>query len=134
MRGVSPPAARGSGVRKPGRAWVLGVGAAVVSVLLVVVAPRHLLAWDTAGARVADRAKAINDLRTTLLQGSADRDLESIRHAGACPACERNTDRYRRRSQPLGPSPEPASESGYLLGEGLAWAGILHADESPHPQ
>ncbi|MEU5957950.1 hypothetical protein [Streptomyces sp. NPDC047525] len=39
--------------------------------LIVVVAPRHLLAWDTAGARVPDRAKAINDIRTTLLQGLA---------------------------------------------------------------
>ncbi|MFD0555251.1 hypothetical protein ACFQ0X_43310 [Streptomyces rectiviolaceus] len=34
--------------------------------LIVVVAPHHLLAWDTAGARVPDRAKAINDIRTTL--------------------------------------------------------------------
>ncbi|UQT61278.1 hypothetical protein M4V62_42875 [Streptomyces durmitorensis] len=39
--------------------------------LIVVVAPRHLLAWETAGARVPDRAKAINDIRTTLLQGLA---------------------------------------------------------------
>lgn len=39
--------------------------------LIVVVAPRHLLDWDTAGSRVADRAKAINDIRTTLLQGLA---------------------------------------------------------------
>lgn len=39
--------------------------------LIVVLAPRHLLDWDTAGARVPDRAKAINDIRTTLLQGLA---------------------------------------------------------------
>ncbi|WP_371524883.1 pentapeptide repeat-containing protein [Streptomyces sp. NBC_01283] len=39
--------------------------------LIVVVAPHHLLAWDTADARVPDRAKAINDIRTTLLQGLA---------------------------------------------------------------
>lgn len=62
-------------MRKPGRAWVLGVGAVAVSLLLValivVVAPRHLLDWDTAAARVPDRAKAINDIRTTLLQGLA---------------------------------------------------------------
>ncbi|MDQ0946532.1 hypothetical protein QFZ24_000455 [Streptomyces phaeochromogenes] len=64
----------------------------------------------------------------------ADRDLESIRHAGACPACECVADRYQRRSQPLRPSPEPTSESWGLLGEGLPRAAVLRADEPPHPQ
>ncbi|MEU5953910.1 hypothetical protein [Streptomyces sp. NPDC047525] len=57
------------------RSWLLGAGVALVSVtlvvLIVVVAPRHLLDWDTSGARVPDRAKAINDIRATLLQGLA---------------------------------------------------------------
>ncbi|GAA1892069.1 pentapeptide repeat-containing protein [Streptomyces durmitorensis] len=70
MREVPRPAEHDSD-----RSWLLGVGVAVVSVtlvvLLVVVAPRHLLDWDTSGARVPDRAKAINDIRATLLQGLA---------------------------------------------------------------
>jgi hypothetical protein len=64
----------------------------------------------------------------------ADRNLEGVRHPGAGPARERTTDRHRRRPQPLGPSPEPAGETGYLLGEGHALAGFLLADEPPHPQ
>lgn len=55
-------------------------------------------------------------------------------HPGVGPARERKTDRHRRRPQPLGPSPEPARETGYLLGEGHALAGFLIADEPPHPR
>lgn len=64
----------------------------------------------------------------------ADRNLEGVRHPGAGPARERKTDRHQRRPQPLGPSPEPAGETGYLLGEGHALARSLLADEPPHPQ
>ncbi|WP_344014588.1 hypothetical protein [Streptomyces thermospinosisporus] len=39
--------------------------------LVVVVAPRYLLSWDAPSTPTADRAKAINDIRTTLLQGLA---------------------------------------------------------------
>ncbi|MEV0282305.1 pentapeptide repeat-containing protein [Streptomyces sp. NPDC050610] len=45
------------------------------SLLLVtfvtVVAPRYLLSWDAPGTPVSGLAKAINDIRTTLLQGLA---------------------------------------------------------------
>lgn len=64
----------------------------------------------------------------------ADRNLEGVRHPGAGPARERKTDRHQRRPQPLSPSPEPAGETGYLLGEGHALAGFLLADEPPYPQ
>ncbi|MFD4977626.1 hypothetical protein [Streptomyces sp. NPDC058424] len=50
----------------------------------------------------------------------ADRDLEGIRHEGAGPACERETDRHQRRSQPFSTASEPASEPGDLPGEGLS--------------
>lgn len=57
------------------RPWLQGCVAGGVSlalvVVIVVVAPRHLLDWDTAGSAVPDRARAINDIRTTLLQGLA---------------------------------------------------------------
>ncbi|WP_306972450.1 hypothetical protein [Streptomyces canus] len=36
-----------------------------------VVAPRYLLSWDAPSTPAADRAKAVNDIRTTLLQGLA---------------------------------------------------------------
>ncbi|MFJ3309612.1 pentapeptide repeat-containing protein [Streptomyces sp. NPDC086549] len=39
--------------------------------LVVVVAPRYLLDWDAPSTPAADRAKAINDIRATLLQGLA---------------------------------------------------------------
>ncbi|MDG4856597.1 pentapeptide repeat-containing protein [Streptomyces sp. T-3] len=61
--------------RSPERPWALAFTVAVVAVVLmvlvVVVAPRYLLDWDAHGTPVADRAKAINDIRTTLLQGLA---------------------------------------------------------------
>jgi Pentapeptide repeats (8 copies) len=52
-------------------AWlVAAVVVAVVVVLGVVLLPRYLLAWDLDGSPMpADRAKAVNDIRTTLLQG-----------------------------------------------------------------
>jgi hypothetical protein len=49
---------------------VAAVAVAVVVVLGVVLLPKYLLAWDLDGGPMpADRAKAINDIRTTLLQG-----------------------------------------------------------------
>lgn len=62
-------------------------------------------------------------------QGPADRRPEGVRHPGAGPALERKNHRDQSRSQPLGPSAEPAGEPGHLLGEGLARAGVLLADE-----
>ncbi|HEX7301472.1 pentapeptide repeat-containing protein [Lentzea sp.] len=44
---------------------VVGVALVLASVLLL---PRLLLDWDLAGAPVGDRAKAVNDIRTGLLQ------------------------------------------------------------------
>ncbi|WUD71376.1 pentapeptide repeat-containing protein [Streptomyces sp. NBC_00510] len=43
----------------------------VLVVFVTVVAPRYLLSWDAPATPAADRAKAINDIRTTLLQGLA---------------------------------------------------------------
>ncbi|WP_345546941.1 hypothetical protein [Streptomyces lannensis] len=40
-------------------------------VFVTVVAPRYLLSWDAPSTPAADRAKAVNDIRTTLLQGLA---------------------------------------------------------------
>jgi hypothetical protein len=49
---------------------VAAAGVAVVVVLGVVLLPKYLLAWDLAGGPApTDRAKAVNDIRTTLLQG-----------------------------------------------------------------
>ncbi|WP_179851862.1 hypothetical protein [Streptomyces sp. Ag109_G2-15] len=43
----------------------------VLVAFVTVVAPRYLLSWDAPSTPVADRAKAVNDIRTTLLQGLA---------------------------------------------------------------
>lgn len=63
------------GARRGARPWVAGLAAVCGSVLLVVfvtvVAPRYLLSWDAPSTPAADRAKAVNDIRTTLLQGLA---------------------------------------------------------------
>ncbi len=49
---------------------VAAVTVAVVVVLGVVLLPKYLLAWDLDGGPApTDRAKAVNDIRTTLLQG-----------------------------------------------------------------
>jgi hypothetical protein len=51
--------------------WLVAAAAvAVVIVLGIVLLPKYLLAWDLDGGPMpADRAKAVNDIRTTLLQG-----------------------------------------------------------------
>jgi len=50
--------------------FVAAVTVAVVVVLGVVLLPKYLLAWDLDGGPApTDRAKAVNDIRTTLLQG-----------------------------------------------------------------
>jgi uncharacterized protein YjbI with pentapeptide repeats len=46
----------------------LGVAAVVLVLVAVLFLPRLLLDWDLAGAPVGDRAKAVNDIRTGLLQ------------------------------------------------------------------
>ncbi|MEU0604032.1 hypothetical protein ABZ484_38330 [Streptomyces sp. NPDC006393] len=43
----------------------------VLVAFVTVVAPRYLLSWDAPSTPVADRAKAVNDIRTTLRQGLA---------------------------------------------------------------
>src|SRR5438128_3735014 len=44
----------------------------VLATVAVVLLPRYVLAWDLAGAAPPDdRARAINDIRTSLLQGLA---------------------------------------------------------------
>ncbi|MFE2580121.1 pentapeptide repeat-containing protein [Streptomyces sp. NPDC059378] len=43
----------------------------VLVAFVTVVAPRYLLSWDAPSTPAADRAKAVNDIRTTLLQGLA---------------------------------------------------------------
>jgi hypothetical protein len=49
---------------------VAAVAVAVVVVVGVVLLPKYLLAWDLDGGPApTDRAKAVNDIRTTLLQG-----------------------------------------------------------------
>ncbi len=50
----------------------LALGAALVVLLplAVLFLPRLLLDWDLAGAPVADRARAVNDIRTALLQAT----------------------------------------------------------------
>lgn len=63
------------GARHPDRTRLAGVVVACASVvlvaLIVVVVSRYLLSWDAPATPAADRAKAINDIRTTLLQGLA---------------------------------------------------------------
>ena len=63
------------GARRPDRTRAAGLavacGSVVLVTLVVVVAPRYLLSWDAPSTPTADRAKAINDIRTTLLQGLA---------------------------------------------------------------
>jgi hypothetical protein len=46
----------------------LGVAAALLLLVVVLFVPRLLLDWDLASAPVGDRAKAVNDIRTGLLQ------------------------------------------------------------------
>lgn len=46
----------------------LGVAAVVLVLVAVLFLPRLLLDWDLAGTPVGDRAKAVNDVRTGLLQ------------------------------------------------------------------
>ncbi|MFF3336625.1 pentapeptide repeat-containing protein [Streptomyces sp. NPDC002888] len=46
-------------------------GSLLVVVLVTVVAPRWLLGWEAPATPDAERAKAVNDIRTTLLQGLA---------------------------------------------------------------
>ncbi|MGW2610931.1 pentapeptide repeat-containing protein [Streptomyces mirabilis] len=46
-------------------------GSVALVIFVTVVAPRYLLNWDAPSTPAADRAKAINDIRTTLLQGLA---------------------------------------------------------------
>jgi hypothetical protein len=55
----------------PHAGWlVAAVAVAVVVVLGVVLLPKYLLAWDLDGGPApTDRARAVNDIRTTLLQG-----------------------------------------------------------------
>jgi pentapeptide repeat protein len=57
------------------RRWPALTAAAVTVVVLaamVLLVPRYLLSWDLAGARApADRAGAVNSVRSTLLQGLA---------------------------------------------------------------
>jgi hypothetical protein len=51
---------------------VAGIAAAVVAVVGAVLLPKYLLSWDLDGGQPpTDRAKAVNDIRTTLLQGLA---------------------------------------------------------------
>lgn len=70
LREEIPPAPR-----RVGRSWATGLAVVCGSVVLVafvtVVAPRYLLSWDAPSTPVADRAKAVNDIRTTLRQGLA---------------------------------------------------------------
>jgi hypothetical protein len=52
--------------------WLVAAAAVAVLVVLgvVLLLPRYLLAWDLDGGPApTDRAKAVNDIRTTLLQG-----------------------------------------------------------------
>jgi uncharacterized protein YjbI with pentapeptide repeats len=60
---ASPWPRRGAIVR-----GALGVTAVVLVLIPVLFLPRLLLDWDLAGAPVGDRAKAVNDIRTGLLQ------------------------------------------------------------------
>ncbi|MER6922494.1 pentapeptide repeat-containing protein [Streptomyces spiralis] len=46
-------------------------GSVVLVAFVTVVAPRVLLSWDAPSTPAADRAKAVNDIRGTLLQGLA---------------------------------------------------------------
>ncbi|WUD70225.1 pentapeptide repeat-containing protein [Streptomyces sp. NBC_00510] len=46
-------------------------GSVLLVVFVTVVAPRYLLSWDAPATPAADRAKAVNDIRATLLQGLA---------------------------------------------------------------
>jgi uncharacterized protein YjbI with pentapeptide repeats len=51
------------------RRWVaLGAAATVLLVIAALLLPRILLDWDLAGASTPDRASAVNDIRTGLLQ------------------------------------------------------------------
>jgi hypothetical protein len=63
------------GKRPTGLSRPITVVAICSSLLLVafvtVVAPRYLLSWDAPATPVSGQAKAINDIRTTLLQGLA---------------------------------------------------------------
>lgn len=50
----------------------LALGAAITVTLVVMLIPRHVLTWDLDGRPVpVDYAKAVNDIRTSLLQGLA---------------------------------------------------------------
>ncbi|MFE6158489.1 pentapeptide repeat-containing protein [Streptomyces sp. NPDC056486] len=63
------------GTRLTVRSWAVSVvvvcGSLLLVVFVTVVAPRYLLRWDAPAIPVSDRAKAINDIRATLLQGLA---------------------------------------------------------------
>jgi hypothetical protein len=50
---------------------VVVCGSLLLVALVTVVAPRYLLSWDAPATPASDRAQAINDIRTTLLQGLA---------------------------------------------------------------
>jgi hypothetical protein len=50
--------------------WLIAAVAVAVILGVVLLLPRYLLAWDLDGGPApTDRAKAVNDIRTTLLQG-----------------------------------------------------------------
>ncbi|WP_307036520.1 pentapeptide repeat-containing protein [Streptomyces canus] len=63
------------GRRLTGRSRAISVivvcGSLLLVTLVTVVAPRYLLSWDAPATPASERAKAINDIRTTLLQGLA---------------------------------------------------------------
>jgi uncharacterized protein YjbI with pentapeptide repeats len=98
--------------RPPGqRSWLTAAVAALIAVavlLLVLFLPRYLLSWDLAGspARPADRAGAVNAIRSVLMQGLAGlavlagavftwRQLQVSRQGQV-------TDRYTRAIEQLG--------------------------------
>ncbi len=60
---ASPWPRRGAIIR-----GALGVATVVLVLVPVLLLPRLLLDWDLAGAPVGDRAKAVNDIRTGVLQ------------------------------------------------------------------
>lgn len=58
--------------RRSATAFALALSAVLLTGVVVVLAPRFILTWDLAGTPPpTDRAKAINDIRASLLQGLA---------------------------------------------------------------
>ena len=103
------------------------IGAAVLSLVLLL--PRYLLSWDLAGSAVrpGDRAAAVNAIRSTLLQGLAGlavlvgvfftwRQLQVSRQGQV-------TDRYTRAIEQLGQD-SPELESGRDLRLGTHRQGL----------